>query len=133
MQDDPGDKFSRYWSPVLLITLQIFTLPQTGSSYRGWCLSITLQRWLIMLAGWWMLLELRAHLLTMPFLLNGQTPHWVPNVLQWYKPLSPGTLGNLTSHLCWAWLAGSGWEYMQGIIYQQMTQRGTTFNFCNIY
>ena len=24
-------------------------------------------------------------------------------------PLSPGTLGNLTSHLCWAWLAGSGW------------------------
>ena len=26
--------------------------------------------------------------------------------------------GNLTSHLCWAWLAGSGWEWehMQGLI-----------------
>ena len=60
MQDDPGDKFSRHWSPVLLNTLQIFTLPQTGSSYRGRCLSITLQRWLIMLAGWCMLLGKKA-------------------------------------------------------------------------
>ena len=38
MQDDPGDKFSRHWSPVILNTLQIFTLPQTGSSYRGGCI-----------------------------------------------------------------------------------------------
>ena len=34
---------------------------------------------------------------------------WEYIMWQWCNILSSGTLGNLTSHLCWAWLAGSGW------------------------
>ena len=33
----------------------------------------------------------------------------------------------------WPMLGLASWEYMQGVIYQQMTQRGATANFCNIY
>ena len=29
-------------------------------------------------------------------------------------PLFQGTLGNLTSYLCWAWLAGPGWGIHTG-------------------
>ena len=43
---------------------------------------------------------------------------------------APGTLQNLISPLCWAWLAGSGWENMQG--YLNKLQRGTTSNIDNI-
>ena len=35
-------------------------------------------------------------------------------VSQWCNPLSPSTLGNLMNHLCWAWLAGSGWGIHTG-------------------
>ena len=49
----------KHWSPVLLVTpLQkdLHLSPQTGSSNRRWGESITMQRWLMMLGGCWMLL-----------------------------------------------------------------------------
>ena len=52
-----------------------------------------------------------AHFLTVSlpvFIKDYHQPSLAMYVLQWCNPLSPGTPGNLTSHLCWAWLAGSG-------------------------
>ena len=128
---------SKHWSPVLLDTLQTlqkdFHFPQTGSSYRRW-------GWIHHLAevvhDVWVdvgcYYERRAHLTPMPLLPKGWASHWVPKVLQWLQSTAAGTLGNLSSHLCWVWLAGSGWEYTQGLP-QQMRQRGATSNIYNIY
>ena len=66
--------------------------------------------------------ERRAHLTPMHLLPKGQVPYWGVKSVTVVQSTIPGTLGNLTSHLCWAWLAGSGWEYMQGLS-QQMTER----------
>ena len=85
-----------------------FMLPQTGSSSQGMVFIISLQRWLM----WFDVdkcLVRRAHLLEYATATQAFEPHiGCQKCQQWgIIPLPPGTLGYLTSHLCWAWLAGS--------------------------
>ena len=128
----------KHWSPVLLDTLQtlqkdLHLSPQTGSSYRRWGWVHHLAEVVNDVGLTHCCYERRAHLALCPCfpkvksLIGHQkcyssAVHW-PQV-HW---------DSLTSHLCWAWLTGSDWdwEHMQGLPHKW--QSGATSNIYNIY
>ena len=95
--------FQMVWDKEILH----FMLSQTGSSSQGMVFIISLQRWLM----WFDVdkcLVRRTHLL-----VYAPATHAFKSLIgcqkcqQWgIIPMPAGTLG-VTSHLCWAWLAGS--------------------------
>ena len=123
IQDDPGDKFQTLVPCPPWYTSERSLLPPRQSLHtRDGGESITLQRCFMMLGWCWMSLWKKGSSESYAPATQRPSPTLGAKSVIVGQSTATGTLGNLTSHLCWAWLAQSGWIYMQGLP-QQMTGR----------